>query len=202
MLLRLFEQELRTTFYRGNLSFWARLYSCHASRTSILIAVSHENTDACQRLFLCRPRSFASVQVWRFSRTQLRHLARRKFSIWPSVLRQPAHQPAAPKCHTPSPCGWPSCGGQCSVGCAGKPTHSSPQPWHTPPLPGTRNRQFHIVASKPSPPWCAALALSNSIRCKMQQHQTAKGARQWQCQASAKHVRLACSQRPLLRAPA
>ena len=36
-------------------------------------------------------------------------------SIWLSVLRQPAHRCAALKCHTPSPCGCPSFGGQCTV---------------------------------------------------------------------------------------
>jgi hypothetical protein len=35
-------------------------------------------------------------------------------SIWLSALRQPARHRAAPKCHTPSPCGCPSCGGQCT----------------------------------------------------------------------------------------
>jgi hypothetical protein len=34
-------------------------------------------------------------------------VARLHCSIWLSVLRQPAHRPAAPKCHTPSPRGLP-----------------------------------------------------------------------------------------------
>jgi hypothetical protein len=161
-----------------------------------------ESTDACRGLSLCRSCSFTLLHVWRFTGIKFFNVAQRQVSIWLSVLRQPAHPLAAPKCHTPSLCGWPSCGGQCQVGCAGKPTHNSSQPWRSPPLPGTRNRKPPLVAMRPSPPWCNALALSNSIRCKMQQDQTAKGARQWQCPAISKQLGFACSQRPLLRAPA
>jgi hypothetical protein len=120
-------------------------------------------------------------------------------AVCPAAARSPARSAKVPH---PSLCGWPSCGGQCQVGCAGKPTHNSSQPWRSPPLPGTRNRKPPLVAMRPSPPWCNALALSNSIRCKMQQDQTAKGARQWQCPAISKQLGFACSQRPLLRAPA
>ena len=35
------------------------------------------------------------------------HLVHCSVSIWLSVLRLPAHQLAAPKCHTPLPCGLP-----------------------------------------------------------------------------------------------
>ena len=48
-----------------------------------------------------------------------------QFSIWLPALRQPAHRHAAPKCHSPSPYGWPSCGGQCTVQCRGKPPHAA-----------------------------------------------------------------------------
>ena len=50
-------------------------------------------------------------------------------SIWLSALRQPAHQGAAPKCHTPSPCGCPSCGGQCTVVPWQATAQGIPQPW-------------------------------------------------------------------------
>jgi hypothetical protein len=43
--------------------------------------------------------------VWPFGVHVLVHRALCQFSISLSVLRQPAHQPAAPKCHTPSS-GW------------------------------------------------------------------------------------------------
>ena len=172
------------------------MHSCHATQNSIGIDVLRERTDACHGLPLCRSRISAQLQVWRFTSLKFRHVAHRYVSIWLSDLRQPAHLSAAPKCHSPKLYGWPSYGGQCGVGCAGKPTHSSPQPRHSPPLPGTRNRSHQIVALKPSPPWCAAIALSHSVQCKMQQQQTAKGMRQWQSQAISKHVRSACSRPP------
>ena len=116
----------------------ARLHSCHAKRTSIGIDVLRESTDAGHGLSLCRSRISALVQVWRFAGIKFRHVAYRQVSIWLSDLRQPAHQSAAPKCHSQKLYGWPSCGDQCGVGCAGMPTHNSSQPWHSPPLPSTR----------------------------------------------------------------
>ena len=99
-----------------------------------------ESTDACHGLSLCRSCISTRLQVWRFTVFKFRHVAHRKISIWLSALRQPAHQSAAPKCHSQKLYGWPSCGGQCGLGCAGKPTHNSSQPWHSPPLPSTRIR--------------------------------------------------------------
>ena len=55
--------------------------------------------------------------------------AAQQFSIWLSALRQPAHHRAAPKCHTPSPCGCPSCGGQCTVVPWQATALSIPQSW-------------------------------------------------------------------------
>jgi hypothetical protein len=65
-------------------------------------------------------------------------------SIWLSALRQPAHHLAAPNCHTPSPCGWPSCGGQCGVQCRGKPPHNAASRSHglRPSLPGICNGEL------------------------------------------------------------
>lgn len=67
-----------------------------------------------QRLLLCRSDIGALLHVWRLSCHAARHQARRSSSIWQSVLRQPAHLFAAPKCHTSSASGCLSCGRQCS----------------------------------------------------------------------------------------
>jgi hypothetical protein len=56
------------------------------------------------RPLLCRSCIEACLDVWRFTCQWLFHVARRHRSIWLSVLRQPAFQSAAPKCHSPSPC--------------------------------------------------------------------------------------------------
>jgi hypothetical protein len=45
----------------------------------------------------------AFKKVWPFGVHALVHRVLCKVSILPSVLRQPAHQQAAPKCHAPSP---------------------------------------------------------------------------------------------------
>jgi hypothetical protein len=50
----------------------------------------------------------------------VRNVVARQVSNGLSALRQPAHQSAAPQFHSPSPFGWPSCGGQCSLRHHGK----------------------------------------------------------------------------------
>ncbi len=47
------------------------------------------------------------LEVWRFSSHAVRYQAYWPGSFWLSVLRQPAHANAAPKCHAPTPCRLP-----------------------------------------------------------------------------------------------
>jgi hypothetical protein len=53
------------------------------------------------RPFLCHSYIGACLDVWRFTCQWLCNVARCHISIRLSVLRQPAHQSAAPKCHSP-----------------------------------------------------------------------------------------------------
>jgi hypothetical protein len=61
--------------------------------------------------------------------TVLCNAAAQPISSWLSALRQPAHHRATPKCHTPSPFGYPPCGGQCTVASWRATTRCIPRSW-------------------------------------------------------------------------
>jgi hypothetical protein len=99
-------------------------------------------------------------------------------SIWAVCHKQPANQSAAPKCHTPSPCGLSVLRRPTRVGCAGKPTHNKHPAAVAFATAGWRsNPSYAAQTSKPSRPWCAAIALSHSFQCKMQPEQSFERAR-------------------------
>jgi hypothetical protein len=58
-------------------------------------------------LVLCSSSGLASMKVRRFGCHEFWRRVRWLISIGLSVLRQPANQAAAPKCHSPSPCWLP-----------------------------------------------------------------------------------------------
>jgi hypothetical protein len=163
------------------------------------------------RPLLCRSCIEACLDVWCVTCQWLFHVARRHCSIWLSVLRQPAFQSAAPKCHSPSPCelsvlrrpvlGW---------SLASQRTTNIPQSWLRPPDWRSWPYVQRSQASRPCHPMCHAIALSPGIiefwpggqaSGKMSANQI-KGA--WLCtgQTFIAKARFACSPRPLLRAPA
>ena len=131
-------------------------------------------------------------------------------SIWLSVLRQPAHHRAAPKCHAPSPCGCPSFGGQCTYGAVA--SHST---WH----PAVLALGHHCLAFASSAPNLAGSrpqVLVNRPACRRsasirrlarcvgirQNYCQSKGVFACQGQTSVSKIRLACSHRQFLLAPA
>ena len=68
---------------------------------------SHARTSTARRFsFLCRSSIAAMLDVWRLNFQVPVHRVLKPVSIWPSVLRQPAHRLAVPKCHALSP-SWP-----------------------------------------------------------------------------------------------
>jgi hypothetical protein len=81
-------------------------FLCHGIAHQWPSSLPRENSAAPHLSFHCRSHVEAMLDVWRFSFHATCNRVRCSFSIWLSVLRQPAHQFAAPKCHTPSS-SWP-----------------------------------------------------------------------------------------------
>ena len=64
-------------------------------------------------------------------------------SIWLSALRQPAHQHAAPKCHTPSPC-WPPVLRQSAIHCGMRSLCKRLSRWAVAQVPPAISSSWHV----------------------------------------------------------
>ncbi len=156
------------------------------------------------RPLLCRSCIEACLDVWRFTCQWLCNVMRRTRSIWAVCQKQPANQSAAPKCH--SPLHWRAVrpqGGQLIVASRDRNLgHGSEVCEATSPIDGLKMARGLSFGSREAKVLSARLAPRGRISANNVHWHVTAGNQSCSSQTSLTVLRFACSQRPLLRAPA